>query len=51
MLIGTNVCTISASIGIAIYPEHGDNIVELTKKADAAMYKIKASGKNGIAFA
>ncbi len=51
MLIGTNLCTISASIGIAIYPEHGDNIVELTKKADAAMYKIKASGKNGIGFA
>jgi len=51
MLIGTNICTISASIGIAIYPEHGDNIVELTKKADAAMYKIKASGKNGIAYA
>ena len=51
MLIGTNICTISASIGIAIYPEHGDNIVELTKRADAAMYKIKASGKNGMGYA
>jgi diguanylate cyclase (GGDEF)-like protein/PAS domain S-box-containing protein len=51
MLIGTHRCTISASIGIAIYPEHGDDIIELTKKADAAMYKIKASGKNGIGYA
>jgi diguanylate cyclase (GGDEF)-like protein len=51
MLIGTHLCSISASIGIAIYPEHGDDIIELTKKADAAMYKIKASGKNGIGYA
>lgn len=51
MVIGTNLCTITASIGIAIYPEDGHNIVELTKKADAAMYKIKASGKNGIGYA
>ena len=51
ILIGTHLCTISASIGIAIYPEHGDDIIELTKKADAAMYKVKASGKNGIGYA
>ncbi|HDY84814.1 hypothetical protein LCGC14_0973570 [marine sediment metagenome] len=51
MPIGTNLCKISASIGIAIYPEHGNNIIELTRKADAAMYKVKASGKNGIAYA
>jgi diguanylate cyclase (GGDEF)-like protein/PAS domain S-box-containing protein len=51
MIIGKHVCKISASIGIAIYPEHGNNITELTKKADAAMYKVKASGKNSIGFA
>jgi len=51
ILIGTVKCRISASIGIAIYPEHGDNIVDLTKKADEAMYKIKAAGKNGVGFA
>ncbi len=37
---------ISFSIGIAIYPKHGNNIEELIKSADIAMYKAKESGKN-----
>jgi len=42
---------IGCSIGIAIYPEHGDNVNELLKQADIAMYAIKESGKNNYKFA
>ncbi|HAC90178.1 MAG TPA: two-component system response regulator, partial [Planctomycetaceae bacterium] len=41
---------ISASIGIAIYPEHGENIESLVKSADIAMYHVKWEGKNGALF-
>jgi len=42
--------SISASIGVAIYPDDGDNAVELTRNADAAMYQAKASGRDQYAF-
>ena len=38
---------ITASIGIACYPEHGEDIDSLLKNADAAMYRSKASAHNG----
>lgn len=41
---------ISASIGIAVYPEHGRDFEELLKNADTAMYKAKESGKRNYAF-
>ena len=41
---------ISISIGIALYPEHGDNLDELLKNADIAVYKAKETGKNRIVF-
>jgi diguanylate cyclase (GGDEF)-like protein/PAS domain S-box-containing protein len=37
---------ISASIGIAIHPDHGDDAIELLKNADDAMYRAKAGGRN-----
>jgi len=42
---------IGASIGIALYPNHGQNSELLIKEADAAMYSIKKHGKNNYAFA
>lgn len=36
----------SASIGIALYPDQGDDLTGLLRKADMAMYKAK-SGHNG----
>lgn len=37
---------ISASIGVAHFPEHGTNFNELCRLADQAMYRSKLSGRN-----
>jgi len=37
---------ITASVGIAIFPDDGDRVEELIKNADAAMYQAKEGGKN-----
>jgi len=42
---------LSASIGIAVFPEHGRTTSELFEAADRAMYTIKQSSGSGIAFA
>jgi diguanylate cyclase (GGDEF)-like protein len=39
---------IGASIGVATYPDHGENYTALLKNADTAMYKSKTTGKNKI---
>lgn len=40
-------CTMS--MGVVRFPDHGDNVSELIRKADVAMYEAKKSGKNRIA--
>ncbi|ACL75007.1 ABC transporter substrate binding protein [Ruminiclostridium cellulolyticum] len=44
--IGNSVLHITFSIGAALYPDHGNNIEDLIKCADIAMYKAKEQGKN-----
>ncbi len=41
---------LSASIGIAIYPEDGIGAATLIANADAAMYRSKRRGRGGFAF-
>lgn len=41
---------VGASIGIAVYPEHGDDHETLVRHSDAALYHAKASGRNGYCF-
>ncbi len=41
---------VSASIGIALFPNDGLNIDSLIKHADVAMYHVKGQGKNGYQF-
>jgi diguanylate cyclase (GGDEF)-like protein/PAS domain S-box-containing protein len=40
---------ISASIGIAVFPDHGHDRPELLKRADMALYRAKSRGRNGFA--
>ncbi|PYG89925.1 diguanylate cyclase (GGDEF)-like protein [Ruminiclostridium sufflavum DSM 19573] len=46
LVINGETVHISLSIGVAMYPEHGDNINSLLKAADIAMYKAKENGKS-----
>lgn len=41
-------CTMS--MGIVRFPSNGDNVQELIKKADIALYEAKKNGKNRIEF-
>jgi diguanylate cyclase (GGDEF)-like protein/PAS domain S-box-containing protein len=42
--------TVTASIGIAIYPPDGLDMDELMSRADAAMHEVKKSGRAGFRF-
>lgn len=48
--LGGNKIKIGASIGIAIYPTHGNDFKDLVKMADSAMYETKAGGKQNFTF-
>ncbi len=49
-LINRTEVNISASLGISIFPQDGDDSEELLKSADTAMYKAKDYGKNAVQF-
>lgn len=48
--IGPHQIDISTSIGIAVYPEHGEDVDRLLKSADTAMYYAKNDGRNCYRF-
>ncbi len=39
---------VSASIGLALFPDHGDSAIELARAADSAMYQGKQGGTNRV---
>jgi diguanylate cyclase (GGDEF)-like protein len=48
--LSRNKASIGCSIGIAMYPDDGENETDLLKVADTVMYKVKATGKNNYQF-
>jgi diguanylate cyclase (GGDEF)-like protein/PAS domain S-box-containing protein len=40
----------STSVGVSLYPDHGDNYDTLCQNADLAMYRVKNDGKGKAAF-
>ena len=42
---------ITVSVGMAMFPEHGDSPEELFQQADQALYAAKAAGRNRVATA
>ena len=46
--LGDVSCSIGASIGISIYPDDSQDLDDLIKYADTAMYLAKSSGRNQI---
>ena len=47
---GNHKLTSSTSIGIAVYPDDGNDIDSLLKKSDVAMYSVKTRGRNNYKF-
>jgi diguanylate cyclase (GGDEF)-like protein/PAS domain S-box-containing protein len=48
--LDAHVLTISASIGISIFPEDGTDVDTLVKHADTALYHAKDRGRNSFQF-
>ncbi len=44
--VGGNTLNVTLSIGISIFPDHGEDEESLMKCADVAMYQAKQSGRN-----
>lgn len=49
-MLPENLSHVGASIGIAIYPDDGEEAEVLLNRADAAMYAVKRRGKNDRGF-
>jgi diguanylate cyclase (GGDEF)-like protein len=50
LMIDGTPCIVGLSMGIAVFPDDGDTIERIVSSADAAMYRVKRSQKNGYAF-
>ncbi|SFN32407.1 EAL domain-containing protein [Marinobacter pelagius] len=48
--LGEHEVFVGVSIGIAVYPEAGENLDQLIQNADIAMYHVKGRGKDGYRF-
>ena len=49
-IIGEDEHSVSASVGIAVFPRDGTDPGALIRNADAAMYQAKATGRNSYQF-
>lgn len=51
IILSNQEIRVTPSIGIAIYPQDGEDAETLLKLADTAMYQAKKEGKNGYRYA
>ena len=42
---------VSLSLGVAVYPTHGETAENLFRAADTALYQAKADGRNCVSIA
>jgi diguanylate cyclase (GGDEF)-like protein len=45
---GGNRISLTASIGLAAYPQHGEVITQLVEQADNALYRAKRAGRDRV---
>lgn len=50
-LDGQNLSAVTLSIGVAVFPEHGETSTAILKAADAALYLAKHAGRNRVSMA
>ena len=50
LTIAGHTLNASASLGIALYPQHGEDEVSLLRNADSAMYAAKHAGRNTFRY-
>lgn len=48
MTVAGRSLVVTASIGLGVYPEHGETGDALMRAADGAMYQAKTAGRNGM---
>ncbi len=51
VLFDGHLLPMSVSVGVAVFPVDGNSAEQLMSSADAAMYLVKRSGRNGLRFA
>lgn len=50
-LDGQDLSPVTLSVGVALFPEHGETSAAILKAADAALYRAKHAGRNRVLMA
>jgi predicted signal transduction protein with EAL and GGDEF domain/DNA-binding response OmpR family regulator len=50
IIVGGQECFVTASVGVAIFPQHGQAVADLLRNCSVAMYSAKAQGKDSCAI-
>jgi diguanylate cyclase (GGDEF)-like protein/PAS domain S-box-containing protein len=51
LALGNAIETLSLSVGVSVFPEHGDSVKQVLKAADQALYEAKTNGKDRVMLA